>query len=842
VRRPPPGFRWLIPLVGFVVVLAAPTPAGLTVEGQRVLAVVVLAIGLWGLETVPAGVTGVITILGLVLTHAVTGLREALVGFADPIAYFLIGVLTMGVAVAKSGLAERVAHVLLAHGRGSASALYAQLLLAMPPLTLILPSATTRTAILVHVYDQALELGGVPPGAPLSRAVMLALNSVNRLSSTILLTGGITPIVAAGLIGTISWTRWFVLMSVPYATLLVLAAAAIYLRYRAGFAARLSVPPRPARQPLSGVERRTALIVAGAGLLWLTDAFHHLHPTIPALLAFVCFLLPGIGVLTWRQFEQEVGWTNFFVIGASLSLAQALARSGASAWLAAGVVGAAHRVAESPGLVVGVLIAASAAVRLMIPNITGYLATTIPVAMSVGTTAGLNPVLCGLIVTIAGDAVLYYPAQSASSLVVYERGHLTAGEIFHFGLLMTALAALVVVAVALPYWALVGEPLVAAERSARLVEDFADLPDQLGGRERLAEEQGALVVHAVPEDGVLGVAGHVEDAGGRAGGPHAVHQLTPAHARHHHVGQHHVDVVAFGLGDAEGLHPVARLEHRVALALQDLAGQRAHVLLVLHQQDRLVAGRGGRRGLVTRADLGGRFNLGQEDLEGGAAARHAADRDRAAVLAHHAVHHREAEPGALAGLLRGEKRFKDAGLGRRVHAHAGVHHPQDRVRSGGQRLRPIGGLEPDVGGLDAERAPSRHRVACVHREIEQHLLELARVGVDASGAGAEREQQVDVLADEPPEDRTHLAHRAVEVEDLPLQHLLAAEGQELAGEPGRAIRSLLDQVHVLPEGIVRLEPSQEQCAAPGDDGEEIVEVVGDPAREAADRFHLLGLA
>jgi solute carrier family 13 (sodium-dependent dicarboxylate transporter), member 2/3/5 len=312
----------------------------------------------------------------------------------------------------------------------------------------------------VHIYEQALELGRVPRGAPLSRAVMLALNSVNRLASTILLTGGITPIVASGLIGTTSWTRWFVLMSVPYLALLALAAAAIYLRYRRGFQARVSAPAPPECRPLSGVELRTAVIVGGAGLLWLTDAFHHLHPTLPALLAFVFFLMPGLGVLTWRQFEQEVGWTNFFVIAASLSLAQALSRSGASDWLAAGVVGAAHAVAESPGMVVGVLLVASSVVRLVIPNITGFLATTIPVAMAAGTASGLNPVICGLIVTVAGDAVLYYPAQSASSLVVYERGHLTAGEIFRFGLLMTALAVLVVLAVALPYWALVGEPLV----------------------------------------------------------------------------------------------------------------------------------------------------------------------------------------------------------------------------------------------------------------------------------------------------------------------------------------------------------------------------------------------
>jgi hypothetical protein len=43
--------------------------------------------------------------------------------------------------------------------------------------------------------------------------------------------------------------------------------------------------------------------------------------------------------------------------------------------------------------------------------------------------------------------------------VVYEHGHLTATEIFRFGLWMTFAAYLVVLLVALPYWAAVGEHL-----------------------------------------------------------------------------------------------------------------------------------------------------------------------------------------------------------------------------------------------------------------------------------------------------------------------------------------------------------------------------------------------
>ncbi len=447
-------------IVGLCVLLMAlPAPSGLSQAGQRVLAVAVLAIGLWCTETLPAGVTGMIVVASLILSGGVPNFREALVGFSEPVAYFLIGVLTLGLAVSRSGLAERFALFFLRRSGGRARALYLQLLLAFPLLTFILPSATTRTGILIHVYEQALELSQVPRGAPLAKAIMLALNSINRLASTVLLTGGITPMLAASLIGGISWSRWLVLMSIPYGALLAMGAVLIYALHRQGFNAPLPSIPVREPHPLSGMEIRTIVITLGASLLWLTDAWHRWNPALPALLAWACLLAPVIGVLTWSDFERNFGWTNFFVLASSLSLARALSSSGASAWVAGFIVHSIPPIAQQPLLVVVVLLLVSAPVRLLIPNISGFLATTIPIAMSIGTATGLNPLICGLAVMIAGDAVLYYPAQSASSLVVYERGHLTAWEIFRFGLWMTLLAFMVVLTIALPYWAFLDLPL-----------------------------------------------------------------------------------------------------------------------------------------------------------------------------------------------------------------------------------------------------------------------------------------------------------------------------------------------------------------------------------------------
>jgi anion transporter len=442
-----------------VALMAAPLPAGLPQAGQRVLAVAVMAIGLWCTDAIPAAVTGLLVVIALTLSGGVPGLKESLVGFSEPVAYFLIGVLTIGLAVSQSGLAERVALFFLRHCRGSARALYLQQLLSFPLLTLLLPSATTRTGILIHVYEQALDLSGVPRGAPLVKAVMLSLNSINRLASTVLLTGGITPVLAASLIGGISWSRWLALMIVPYGALLAVGAVLIYLLHRKGFNTSLPCMPQTAPRPLSGKEKRTLVITIGASLLWLTDAWHHWNPALPAILAWICLMMPGIGVLTWKDFERNFGWANFFVLASSLSLARALSSSGAGAWIAESIVRSTPVFSQQPILVVVLLLLVAAPIRLLIPNITGFLATTIPIAMAIGTTTGINPVICGLAVMIAGDAVLYYPAQSASSLLVHERGHLTSTEIFRFGLWMTLAAYLVVLLVALPYWTAVGEPL-----------------------------------------------------------------------------------------------------------------------------------------------------------------------------------------------------------------------------------------------------------------------------------------------------------------------------------------------------------------------------------------------
>jgi len=122
-------------------------------------------------------------------------------------------------------------------------------------------------------------------------------------------------------------------------------------------------------------------------------------------------------------------------------------------------VGGLPALGGSPLGTILLLMLGATALRAIVPNISGFLALALPIAMSVGREAGLNPLVCALVVMMTGDAVIYYPAQSASALVIYERGHVSAGDILRFGLWMTLVEWVAIVGVALPWWTRVGQPL-----------------------------------------------------------------------------------------------------------------------------------------------------------------------------------------------------------------------------------------------------------------------------------------------------------------------------------------------------------------------------------------------
>ena len=246
----------------------------------------------------------------------------------------------------------------------------------------------------------------------------------------------------------------------PFYANLAVGGVLLFLLYRGGFRLDVSqVNVELNTGPMKDVEYKAGIIVLATAMLWFTDFAHGMHPAVPALIALVLILLPRVGLLTWQDFERNLGWTNFFVIATSLSLAHTLVVTGAAGWFSETLVGGAAQVQDQPMLLLLALSVSAAVVRLLMPNIAGYLSFVIPVAMASGEALGLNPLVCGMAVVVVGDSLVYYSAAGTASVFIFLQANIRNPEIFRWALVMTVVSIAVVFLVAVPYWSMLGEPL-----------------------------------------------------------------------------------------------------------------------------------------------------------------------------------------------------------------------------------------------------------------------------------------------------------------------------------------------------------------------------------------------
>jgi di/tricarboxylate transporter len=106
------------------------------------------------------------------------------------------------------------------------------------------------------------------------------------------------------------------------------------------------------------------------------------------------------------------------------------------------------------------IIVAAAMIHIAITNLAACVALLVPITMTIAHSAGINPIVCALIVTIVTDAVILYPVQTAANLIAYETGYFRGADVRRLGMAMLGLTIVVGVGIALPYWAALGLPLL----------------------------------------------------------------------------------------------------------------------------------------------------------------------------------------------------------------------------------------------------------------------------------------------------------------------------------------------------------------------------------------------
>jgi hypothetical protein len=368
---------------------------------------------------------------------------------------------------------------------------------------------------------------------------------------------------------------------------------------------------------------------------------------------------------------------------------------------------------------------------------------------------------------------------------------------------------------------------------------------EFAGVKGLLEEDGGRAGPGIAGQAFLAVAAGVDDFETVLFGLEDFGQFPSAHAvRQNEIAQEQVNFVFVRGPDFQGGLSGGGIEDFVAVAFEDVAHELEERGFVLDQQQGLGAAddfwRGGRQD--------GRFAFfvadGEIDLEGGAFLEAAGNLDPTLMLLDNALDGGQPQAGAAPPFLGGEKRLENAAQIFRGDAGPGIAEGEaDELAWGGLGMEAgLGRVNMDGGGADQELAAFGHGVAGVDGQVDQNLLQHPRIGLDGWEARGKIHAQGNILAQNAAEHFADLVDDLVQVGHLQMEFVLAAEGQQLARQVAGPPGGLGDFLEGVGRFVARRRIGHEHARMAADDGEKVVEIVGDAAGQLPDGLHFLRLA
>jgi len=208
-----------------IVVWFAPLPLEpVTKHAMAIAAFMILG---WATEAAEPALVGFIGCFLFWALKIVPKFDGAFGGFASDTAWFLFGALLLGAIATKSGLARRLAYLVMMRIGISYSRLLLGLIVTDFLLTLIVPSVLARVVIMASISLGLVEAFRLGPGSNVGRGIFLIITYTAGLFDKMIIAGA-GAITARGAIERfggveVEWSLWFIAY-LPCHILTILAA------------------------------------------------------------------------------------------------------------------------------------------------------------------------------------------------------------------------------------------------------------------------------------------------------------------------------------------------------------------------------------------------------------------------------------------------------------------------------------------------------------------------------------------------------------------------------------------------------------------------------------------
>lgn len=252
-------------------------------------------------------------------------------GFASSAFWLVFSGFVLGLAIRKTGLADRAARALSSRLTDSWPLMVASVVLLSYALAFVMPSNMGRIALLMPVVAAMAKRAGIKDGTRAWYGLALAVGfGTFQLSATIL-PANVPNLVmsgaAEGAYGIHLNYLPYLLLHTPVlgwlkgALLIVLICGLFPGKPQAP---RELTPP----EPMSRAEKRLAWMLAVVLVMWVSESWHGIGPAWTGLAAAVITMLPRIGFISGDEFASGVNFRTCLYVAGILGLAMTVTQTG----------------------------------------------------------------------------------------------------------------------------------------------------------------------------------------------------------------------------------------------------------------------------------------------------------------------------------------------------------------------------------------------------------------------------------------------------------------------------------------------------------------------------------
>jgi anion transporter len=473
---------WPLPLAVAVLVfiLVLPTPEGLPIAGQRVLAVFGFSIVVWVTEALDYAVSAVVIsalmafLLGIspdparpaMLMGTVQGLTIAMAGFGNTALTLVAAALFLAAAMTATGLDRRIALFILSRVGPRTNRVVIGGILVSIVLSFLVPSATARAAAVVPIMLGIVLAFGVERRSRLAALVMLSTVQAVSVWNVGVKTAAAQNMVAIGFIQKIlghdiTWLQWLI-AAAPFS---IAMSIGLY------FVMMWMLPPetdeiaggqaaidkaRAALGPMSGKEKRLLTLSLILLFVWATEGvLHHFDSSTTTVAAVALLLMPGIGVMDWKEAQPRIPWGTVVLFGVGISLGTALLQTKAATWLANLIVVGFGLNTLGPLAILAVMGMFLIIIHLGFASATALAASMIPIVIAVlekVQTPGISIIGMTMVLQFVVSFGFILPVNSPQGMVAYGTDTFTPRDFIRTGLVLTVLAYLLTLVFGATYW------------------------------------------------------------------------------------------------------------------------------------------------------------------------------------------------------------------------------------------------------------------------------------------------------------------------------------------------------------------------------------------------------